>query len=141
MQIRGDTDSRSRWLYTLFLAMDANFRTGLKNRGISDPELAPGWAYLVEETKYQNHIKNHVNQTEVNFLKGSMVYLSSHTSYRSIHVVHNTMPFSVLIHAVRTTISSLGPDLRNVHVTLSSARMVLEIYRKARSRSSRRSLW
>jgi hypothetical protein len=64
-----DTDSYYRWLYTLFIAVDANFRMGLKDRGISDLQLAPGWAYLVEEQKYQNHIKAYVDQKEVQFLR------------------------------------------------------------------------
>jgi len=54
-----------RWLYTLFIAIDANFRAGLKDRGLSDIELAPGWAYLVEELKYQHHIKTYLNHKEV----------------------------------------------------------------------------
>jgi hypothetical protein len=40
-------------VYTLFLAVDANFKLKRKNRGINDPELAPGWASFVEEGAYQ----------------------------------------------------------------------------------------
>ncbi|KAG6808040.1 hypothetical protein H0H92_005612 [Tricholoma furcatifolium] len=53
-----------RWLYTLFLAIDANFKLRLKNRGLSDTELAPGWAYYVEDSAYQNHLKNYIDQPE-----------------------------------------------------------------------------
>jgi hypothetical protein len=52
-------------MYTLFLAVDANFKLKRKNCGISDPELAPGWASFVEEGGYQNHISNYVDQPEV----------------------------------------------------------------------------
>jgi hypothetical protein len=52
-------------VYTLFLAVDANFKLKGKNRGINDLELAPGWASFVEEGNYQDHIKNYVNQPEV----------------------------------------------------------------------------
>jgi hypothetical protein len=52
-------------VYTLFLAVDANFKLKRKNRGIDDPELAPGWASFVEEGAYQNHIRNYVDQPEV----------------------------------------------------------------------------
>ena len=55
----------SRYLYTLFLAVDANFKLKRKNRGIDNPELAPGWASFVEETRYQVYIKDYVDQPEV----------------------------------------------------------------------------
>ena len=42
-----------RWLYCLFLAIDANFRLKLKARGIKDPELGPGLAYFVDTAKFQ----------------------------------------------------------------------------------------
>jgi hypothetical protein len=47
-----------RWLYALFLAIDANFR--LKRRIVSkdsvDPGLSCGWAYFVEEKEYKAYI-------------------------------------------------------------------------------------
>ena len=54
-----------RYIYTQFLAVDGNFKLQLKNHGITDPELAPGWAYFVEEEKYQAFIKGDVGQPEV----------------------------------------------------------------------------
>jgi hypothetical protein len=54
-----------RYIYTQFLAVDGNFKLRLKDRGITDPELAPGWAYFVEEEKYQAFIKDYVDQPEV----------------------------------------------------------------------------
>jgi hypothetical protein len=55
----------NRFLYTLFLAVDANFKLKCKDRGIHDPELAPGWASFVEEGRYQEHIAQYVDQPEV----------------------------------------------------------------------------
>lgn len=47
-----------RWLYALFIAIDANFR--LKRKAVSsdevDPGLNAGWAYFVEETKYKKYL-------------------------------------------------------------------------------------
>ncbi|KAM6490236.1 hypothetical protein JOM56_014213 [Amanita muscaria] len=37
-----------------------------KDRGINDPELAPGWASFIEEGRYQEHIMQHVDQSEIN---------------------------------------------------------------------------
>jgi len=54
-----------RFLYTQFLAIDGNFKLCLKEHGITDPELAPGWAYFVEEGHFQNFIKDYVDQPEV----------------------------------------------------------------------------
>ncbi len=47
----------SRWLYTLFLMMDANFHARCKDRGFDDIPLASGWAYYVEESRYHEHLK------------------------------------------------------------------------------------
>ncbi|KAG0698806.1 hypothetical protein DFH29DRAFT_983758 [Suillus ampliporus] len=50
-----------RWLYGLFLAIDANFR--LKRRMVSkdsvDPGLSHGWAYFVQETAYKTFLQSH----------------------------------------------------------------------------------
>lgn len=54
-----------RWLYTLFLMMDANFRAKCKDRGLDDFELSPGWSYFVEEDKYMAHVRQQGDQTEV----------------------------------------------------------------------------
>lgn len=54
-----------RYIYTQFLAVDGNFKLRLKERGITDPELAPGWAYFVEEDNYQEFLKDFVDEPEV----------------------------------------------------------------------------
>ncbi|KZT31986.1 hypothetical protein SISSUDRAFT_994515, partial [Sistotremastrum suecicum HHB10207 ss-3] len=49
--------AQNLWLFTLFLAIDANFRLKLKDRGDSkDPELGSGWAYFVEHAAYMREI-------------------------------------------------------------------------------------
>ncbi|TFK79956.1 hypothetical protein K466DRAFT_504721 [Polyporus arcularius HHB13444] len=45
-----------RWLYTLFLMVDANFRAKLKDRGLTDCELGSGWSYYVEQKKFKAHV-------------------------------------------------------------------------------------
>lgn len=59
----------------MFLAIDANFRLKLKNRGIKDPELGSGWAYFVEEKKYNTHVKKHFQEKEVRTIQ--FVYMSN----------------------------------------------------------------
>ena len=54
-----------RWIYGLNLAIDANFRLKLKDHNVIDPELGPGWAYFVNEEKYQEEIKKHPQPKEV----------------------------------------------------------------------------
>ncbi|KAF9777745.1 hypothetical protein BJ322DRAFT_1015458 [Thelephora terrestris] len=54
-----------KWLYSLFLAVDANFRLKLKNRKIKDPEVGSGWAYFVENNRYLEHVSRNTNDTEV----------------------------------------------------------------------------
>jgi hypothetical protein len=55
-----------RYLYILYLAIDANFKLKGKDRKISDIELAPGLGAFVNETQYQDFIKDYVDQPEVN---------------------------------------------------------------------------
>ena len=49
--------AKHSWLYTLFLMIDANFRLKLKDRGINDTFLGPGWAYIVEDSKFKEHLE------------------------------------------------------------------------------------
>ncbi|THH18698.1 hypothetical protein EUX98_g8912 [Antrodiella citrinella] len=56
------TPSSTRWIYTLYLMLDANFKLRSKDRGIVDVELAPGWAYYVNEVPFQRHIDAHHRQ-------------------------------------------------------------------------------
>ena len=55
-----------RFLDTLFVALDANFR--LKRKNVSnheaDPGLSHGWSYFVEETSYREHLKSHIKEEE-----------------------------------------------------------------------------
>ena len=56
-----------RYLYTLIVAVDANFR--LKRRAVSsnkqDPALGSGWGYFVEDTAYREHILQYADQEDV----------------------------------------------------------------------------
>ncbi|KAG1861296.1 hypothetical protein F4604DRAFT_1929885 [Suillus subluteus] len=55
--------SNERWLYSLFLAIDTNFR--LKHRLVSndikDPGLSPRWWYFVEEGQYKTYLRDHAD--------------------------------------------------------------------------------
>ncbi|KAJ7659741.1 hypothetical protein DFH06DRAFT_1326762 [Mycena polygramma] len=61
-----------RFLYTLFLAMDACFR--LKRRLVSselkDPDLGPGWAYLLNTMPYHEYLRSMTDQKEINSCSG-----------------------------------------------------------------------
>ena len=54
-----------RFLYTLYVAVDANFKLKGKQRHLDDVELMPGWGAYVPEAPYQTHIANNVDQPEV----------------------------------------------------------------------------
>ncbi|KIJ89496.1 hypothetical protein K443DRAFT_117906, partial [Laccaria amethystina LaAM-08-1] len=53
------------FLYTLYVAVDANFKLKGKQRNLDDVELMPGWCAYVPEAPYQTHIANNVDQPEV----------------------------------------------------------------------------
>lgn len=54
-----------RWLYSLFIAIDANFKLKSKTRGIKDPELGSGLAYFVNAVKFEAHLKSQADEEEV----------------------------------------------------------------------------
>jgi hypothetical protein len=54
-----------RFLYTLFIAVDGNFKLKGKERHIKDVDLMPGWGAYVPETEYKSHIASCVGQKEV----------------------------------------------------------------------------
>ncbi|KAI0054927.1 hypothetical protein BV25DRAFT_1922257 [Artomyces pyxidatus] len=60
-----DAPSDEQWKYAIMLAIDANFKLKLKNRGLDDVQLAPGWAYFVDEKPYQEHIAQYKDQVEM----------------------------------------------------------------------------
>jgi len=53
-----------RWKNTLFLGVDACFKLKLKDRGIDDPDLGTGQAYMVNERAYQTHLVKTADITE-----------------------------------------------------------------------------
>ncbi|KAJ7575804.1 hypothetical protein C8J56DRAFT_1063043 [Mycena floridula] len=67
-----DAPPESRFIYTLFLAMDACFR--LKRKIVSsdekDPGLGTGFAYFVEDPPYQEYCQSLGEQTEMNSCTG-----------------------------------------------------------------------
>ena len=56
------------------MALDANFRLKLKDRGIDDPEVGPGWAYFVEHGRYIGHISQTINDKEVGWFSKDLYY-------------------------------------------------------------------
>ena len=55
-----------RWIYGLYLALDANFRLKMKDRAIKDDiELGPGWAYFVHDAQYKEELVKHTDIIEV----------------------------------------------------------------------------
>ncbi|KIL55653.1 hypothetical protein M378DRAFT_17762 [Amanita muscaria Koide BX008] len=61
-----DVSPERRFLYTLFLAIDANFKLKQKERGIEDFELGPGWGCYVESSRYKAHVQKYVDESEIN---------------------------------------------------------------------------
>lgn len=54
-----------RYLYILYLAIDANFKLKGKDRKLTDVDLTPGLGAFVNEEQYQDFIKDYVDQPEV----------------------------------------------------------------------------
>ncbi|KAG2140526.1 uncharacterized protein EDB93DRAFT_1241867 [Suillus bovinus] len=62
----GNSPPATRWLYALFVAIDANFH--LKRKAVSsdrvDPGLNTGWAYFVEEHAYKSYLSERTNEQQ-----------------------------------------------------------------------------
>lgn len=71
----------SRFLYILYLSVDANFKLKGKERSLKDVELMPGWGAYVPEAEFKAHIANHVDdEPEVCvFTYIRMMFLNEHT--------------------------------------------------------------
>jgi hypothetical protein len=54
-----------RYLYILYVSVDANFKLKGKERGLKDIDLLPGWGTYVDEPAYQAFLSNYVDQPEV----------------------------------------------------------------------------
>jgi hypothetical protein len=61
-----------RWLYSLIIAEDANFKqkSRLRSSDEKDPALGPGWATFVNSQVYQDHLATHGNQEEISHCVG-----------------------------------------------------------------------
>ncbi|KAG2746300.1 hypothetical protein P692DRAFT_201840978 [Suillus brevipes Sb2] len=55
-----------RWLFALFLGIDANFQMCRRNKSSeeADPSLSTGWAYFVEESSFKGLLAKHAGQTQ-----------------------------------------------------------------------------
>jgi hypothetical protein len=53
------------WLNTLYLSMDANFKLRQKERGLSDPPLSNGLAYMVADGKLKHHLAHCSNDGQI----------------------------------------------------------------------------
>ncbi|KAJ6486565.1 hypothetical protein C8R47DRAFT_1216667 [Mycena vitilis] len=67
-----NASKEERFLYTIFLALDACFR--LKRRLVSselkDPDLGPGWAYMLNTMPYREYLRGVTDQKEMNSCSG-----------------------------------------------------------------------
>ncbi|PPQ97677.1 LOW QUALITY PROTEIN: hypothetical protein CVT26_001860, partial [Gymnopilus dilepis] len=73
----------SRYLYMMFILMDANFR--LQNQMVSsysqDPGLGTGWAYVVEREPYEKYVLSQVNDQEISLCVGFQALTQANTKF------------------------------------------------------------
>ncbi|GJF00231.1 CxC2 domain-containing protein [Phanerochaete sordida] len=73
-----------RFIYTTFVAIDANFR--LKRRAIGsearDPTLAPGWGFFVEGKEYRKHILKYADQKDISTCTGFAAMMNANKSFK-----------------------------------------------------------
>ncbi|KAG6824478.1 hypothetical protein H0H92_006740, partial [Tricholoma furcatifolium] len=77
----------------------------LKNRGLSDTELAPGWAYYIEDSAYQKHLKNYVDQPESQEL---LTLTTSHPQINTCQSEHDAIARANSRHLPGHLVSGTG---------------------------------
>ncbi|THU78897.1 hypothetical protein K435DRAFT_699120 [Dendrothele bispora CBS 962.96] len=78
-----------RFLYTMFLAIDANFR--LRNKVVSNtyrsPMLGDGWAYFVPSVPYKEHLAKHSNEDDISNCSGfAALFLANLKNVKGLRV-------------------------------------------------------
>ncbi|KAI0772180.1 hypothetical protein BC629DRAFT_1595397 [Irpex lacteus] len=72
-----------KYIYTLFVAIDANFR--LKRRARSnetrDPTLTPGWGYFVEDEAYRAYLRDMTDQSDISTCTGFAALMHANTKF------------------------------------------------------------
>lgn len=55
-----------RWLYALFIAINANFHLCCRNKSLeqADPSLNKGWAYFVEHNGFKDVLDAYASQVQ-----------------------------------------------------------------------------
>ena len=99
-----------RFLYIMFLCMDANFR--LKNQLISnysqDPGLGIGWSYMTLHIPYEKYVLSRASDTDVSPLVFQCLRCLK-SSHRSVHVLdfrHSHRPIQSFLLAYDTPAST-----------------------------------
>ncbi|KAJ3535047.1 hypothetical protein NM688_g7034 [Phlebia brevispora] len=84
-----DIPEDKKYIYNLFIAMDANFR--LKCRAVSsnerDPALGSGWGYFVEDTAYCNMMLAYADQEEISTCTGFAAIEKANTKFSKGYAV------------------------------------------------------
>ena len=88
-----------RWLYTLFLAQDANFKQKSRLRSGKRDEVAlgPGWGTFVLNKPYLEYVSQFANQEEVR----SILFMSVSIDCDAYHQVSHCVGFSAMSAANR----------------------------------------
>ncbi|KIP01514.1 hypothetical protein PHLGIDRAFT_80473 [Phlebiopsis gigantea 11061_1 CR5-6] len=72
-----------KFLYTMVIAIDANFR--LKRRAVSseerDPALGSGWGHFVENSQYHQHLLNHAQEDDMSTCTGFQALAQKNTRF------------------------------------------------------------
>ena len=53
-----------RFLYILYVSVDANFKLKGKERNLKDIELMPRWGAYVPEPEFKEHIAKHIDDPD-----------------------------------------------------------------------------
>jgi hypothetical protein len=121
-----------RFLYTLFLAVDANFKLKGKARKINDVELAPGLGCFVEENGYQRHLTQYVNESEVKSHSMVPQIHITHSYCRSVLAFRNMMQLFAPPCDARQVTTSLAQGLSFVRAMGLSVATVLETFKRVK---------
>ncbi|KAF7793609.1 hypothetical protein EIP86_004723 [Pleurotus ostreatoroseus] len=84
-----DVPDDQKYIYTMILAIDANFR--LKRRAVSsnerDPALGSGWGYFVADEPYREHVLQYADQEDISNCTGFAAISQANTKFSKGYAV------------------------------------------------------
>ncbi|KAF7798643.1 hypothetical protein EIP86_009867 [Pleurotus ostreatoroseus] len=122
-----DAPDDQKYIYTMILAIDANFR--LKRWAVSsnerDPALGSGWGYFVEDAPYHEHVLQHADQEDISTCTGFAAISQANTKFSKGYAVTGIGSMWAIHFFSRI---SAYPELAQIKLDAKEVRYAIPMY-------------